>query len=62
MAATMQGPGLSLGQFAGDAAPFNILDAIAGWAAWLGYGGVQIWSNDFRFFALDRAGAGRALR
>ena len=33
---TLQGPGLFLAQFVGDAAPFNSLPAIAGWAASLG--------------------------
>ena len=39
---TIQGPAIFLAQFAGDAAPFNTLDNIAGWAAGLGYKGVQI--------------------
>ena len=39
---TIKGPALFLAQFAGDAAPFNSLDAICGWAAGLGYKGVQI--------------------
>ena len=39
---TMKGPGLFLAQFAGDAEPFNSLDAICRWAASLGYKGVQI--------------------
>ena len=42
MPKTLKGPGLFLAQFAGDAAPFNSLDAICGWAADLGYKGVQI--------------------
>jgi sugar phosphate isomerase/epimerase len=52
---TMQGPGIFLAQFAGDAAPFNSLDAICGWAAGLGYKGVQIPSWDGRLFDLARA-------
>jgi len=52
---TMRGPGIFLAQFAGDAAPFNSLRAIAGWAASLGYAGVQIPSWDSRLFDLDRA-------
>ncbi|KKB82758.1 AP endonuclease [Devosia limi DSM 17137] len=39
---TIKGPGIFLAQFAGDAAPFNSLDAICGWAANYGYKGVQI--------------------
>jgi sugar phosphate isomerase/epimerase len=52
---TMQGPGIFLAQFAGDAAPFNTLDAICGWAASLGYKGVQIPSWDARLFDLAKA-------
>jgi len=46
---TIKGPGIFLAQFAGDAAPFNSLDAICGWAADLGYKGVQIptWVSSF---------------
>lgn len=33
---TIKGPGIFLAQFAGDAAPFNSLEAIADWAAALG--------------------------
>ena len=39
---TIKGPAIFLAQFAGDAAPFNSFDAICGWAARLGYKGVQI--------------------
>jgi sugar phosphate isomerase/epimerase len=39
---TIKGPALFLAQFAGDAAPFDTLDHICGWAAGLGYKGVQI--------------------
>ncbi|HEV7344417.1 MAG TPA: sugar phosphate isomerase/epimerase [Devosia sp.] len=39
---TIKGPAIFLAQFAGDAAPFNSLDAICGWAANYGYRGVQI--------------------
>ena len=52
---TMQGPGIFLAQFAGDAAPFNSLDAICGWAASLGYKGVQIPTWDSRLFDLAKA-------
>lgn len=52
---TIKGPAIFLAQFAGDAAPFNSLDAIAGWAAGLGYKGVQIPSWDARLFDLATA-------
>ncbi len=39
---TIKGPAIFLAQFAGDAAPFNSFDAICGWAAGLGYKGVQV--------------------
>jgi sugar phosphate isomerase/epimerase len=52
---TIQGPAIFLAQFAGDAAPFNNLKSIAGWAAKLGYQGVQIPSWDARLFDLRRA-------
>lgn len=52
---TMKGPGIFLAQFAGDAAPFNSLDAICGWVASLGYKGVQIPTWDKRLFDLEKA-------
>ena len=52
---TMQGPGIFLAQFAGDAPPFNSLDSICAWAASLGYKGVQIPSWDVRLFDLAKA-------
>ncbi len=52
---TIRGPGIFLAQFAGDGTPFNSLDAICGWAASLGYKGVQIPSWDGRLFDLKRA-------
>jgi sugar phosphate isomerase/epimerase len=52
---TIKGPAIFLAQFAGDAAPFNDLSAIARWAAGLGYRGLQIPSWDRRLFDLDRA-------
>ena len=53
--ATLKGPGLFLAQFAGDVAPFDTLDGICGWAAGLGYKGVQIPTWDRRLFDLARA-------
>ena len=52
---TIKGPAIFLAQFAGDAAPFNSLGAIAGWAAGHGYKGIQIPSWDARLFDLARA-------
>ena len=52
---TIKGPAIFLAQFAGDAAPFNNLAAIAGWAADHGYKGVQLPSWDARLFDLARA-------
>jgi len=56
----LQGPAIFLAQFAGDEAPFNSLDAIAAWAAGLGYKGVQIPSWDDRLFDLAQAAESRA--
>lgn len=52
---TIKGPGIFLAQFAGDAAPFNSLPAIADTMAGLGYKGLQIPSWDARLFNLDLA-------
>ena len=56
MAARIKGPAVFLAQFAGDAAPFNSFDAMCGWAAKLGYKGVQIPTWDGRLFDLKKAG------
>jgi sugar phosphate isomerase/epimerase len=56
---TMKGPAIFLAQFAGDVAPFNSLDAIAGWAASLGYKAVQIPTWDARLFDLEQASQSR---
>ena len=52
---SIKGPAIFLAQFAGANAPFNSLDAIARWAASLGYKGVQIPSWEGRLFDLKRA-------
>lgn len=52
---TIKGPGIFLAQFAGDAAPFNSLPAIADYMAGLGYKGLQIPSWDARLFDLALA-------
>ena len=59
---TIKGPAIFLAQFAGDAAPFNNLAAIAGWAAGHGYKGVQIPTWDARLFDLARAAESTVLR
>ena len=51
----MKGPGIFLAQFASDTAPFDSLAGICGWAARLGYQGVQIPSWDRRLFDLEKA-------
>jgi sugar phosphate isomerase/epimerase len=60
MPMTMKGPGIFLAQFASDDAPFNSLPAIAGWAASLGYKGIQIPSWDRRLFDLEKAATSKA--
>src|SRR6188472_3808014 len=55
--ATMKGPAIFLAQFIGDAHPFNSLDAICGWAAGLGYKGVQLPTSDPRLIDLHKAAA-----
>src|SRR5271166_5820112 len=57
---TIKGPGIFLAQFAGDAAPFNTLEAMAHWAAGLGFTGVQIPSWDARLFDLKLAAESQA--
>ncbi|MBV9705695.1 MAG: TIM barrel protein, partial [Methylobacteriaceae bacterium] len=60
MASNVRGPAIFLAQFAGDATPFNSFDAICGWAAGLGYKGVQIPSWDARLFDLAKAADSKA--
>ena len=55
MAGMVKGPAIFLAQFAGDAAPFNSFAAICGWAASLGYKGVQIPAWDGRLIDLAKA-------
>jgi sugar phosphate isomerase/epimerase len=52
---TIKGPAIFLAQFASDEAPFNTLAGMAGWAASLGFVGVQIPSWDARLFDLKKA-------
>ena len=51
----MKGPAIFLAQFAGDSSPYDSLSTIAGWAASLGYNGIQIPTWDHRLFDLERA-------
>lgn len=57
---TIKGPAIFLAQFLGGEAPFNSLDAIAKWAADLGYKGVQIPTWDERIFDLSKAADSKA--
>ena len=52
---TIKGPGLFLGQFAGDDAPFNTLPGIAKWSADCGFTGVQLPTWDTRFVDIEKA-------
>ncbi|NOZ32244.1 MAG: sugar phosphate isomerase/epimerase [Alphaproteobacteria bacterium] len=56
---TIKGPAIFLAQFAADTAPFNSLEAICGWAAGLGYKGVQIPTWDKRLIDLERAASSK---
>src|SRR6202048_249956 len=55
--ATMKGPAIFLAQFIGGAPPFDSFDAICGWAAGLGYKGVQVPTTDPRLIDLEKAAA-----
>ena len=52
---TLRGPGLFLAQFLGPGSRFQSLESIAGWAAGLGYRGLQLPTNDPRVFDLAKA-------
>ena len=56
---TIKGPAILLAQFAGEAPPFNSLEAMAGWAASLGYKGIQIPTWDGRLFDLKKAASSK---
>ena len=57
---TIKGPAIFLAQFAGDQAPYNTLEGMAGWAAGHGYVGIQIPSWDRRLFDLECAAESQA--
>lgn len=52
---TIRGPGLFLAQFSDAQPPYDSFPAICGWAANLGYLGVQVPSGDSRFMDLELA-------
>lgn len=52
---TIKGPAIYLAQFVGDKAPFNTFKDICGWAASLGYKGVQIPAWDTRLIDVTKA-------
>jgi sugar phosphate isomerase/epimerase len=54
---TLQGPAIFLAQFIGQTAPFDTLDGLAGWAAGLGYRGVQMPTSTPHIFDLEQAAA-----
>ncbi len=56
---TIKGPAIFLAQFIGDAAPFDTLEHLAGWAASLGYRGIQL-PTDKRLFDVDVAAGSQA--
>jgi sugar phosphate isomerase/epimerase len=56
---TIKGPALFVAQFLGDEPPFNSLDGLAGWAASLGYKGLQI-PADPRLIDLELAARSQA--
>ena len=56
---TIQGPAIFLAQFVGEQPPFNSLDAIAGWAAGLGFKGIQIPSWESSLIDLQTAATSR---
>ncbi len=52
---TLKGPALFLAQFIGDSTPFDRLDTLAGWAAGLGYSGLQVPTSAPQLFDLSEA-------
>ena len=57
---TLKGPALFLAQFIGDTTPFDRLDTLAGWAAGLGYSGVQVPTSAPHLFDLAEAARSQA--
>ncbi|MFC4873210.1 sugar phosphate isomerase/epimerase family protein [Negadavirga shengliensis] len=52
---TIKGPAIFLAQFLKDSPPYHDLESISGWAASLGYKGIQIPTWDRRIFDLEQA-------
>lgn len=52
---TLKGPAVFLAQFIGDRPPFDTLQGLAGWAAGLGFNGVQLPTNHPHLFDLNLA-------
>jgi sugar phosphate isomerase/epimerase len=59
MATTVKGPALFTAQFVSELAPFDTLPNIARWAAELGFVGLQLPTNDARYFDLATAAASK---
>lgn len=59
MATTLKGPGLFIAQFVGEQPPFDTLSSIAKWAAGIGFAGLQLPTNDSRYFDLAKAAASK---
>src|SRR5215213_9699957 len=57
---TLKGPALFLAQFIGDTPPFDRLGTLAGWAAGLGYSGVQVPTSAPHLFDLAQAAQSQA--
>ncbi len=53
---TIKGPAIFLAQFMGDEVPFDNLAHLAGWAAGLGFKGIQV-PCDARLIDLEQAAA-----
>jgi sugar phosphate isomerase/epimerase len=59
MPTTVKGPALFIAQFVSEIAPFDTLPNIARWAAELGFVGLQLPTNDARYFDLAKAAASK---
>jgi sugar phosphate isomerase/epimerase len=60
MPTTVKGPALFTAQFVSELAPFDTLPNIARWAAELGFLGLQLPTNDARYFDLAKAASSKA--
>jgi sugar phosphate isomerase/epimerase len=56
---TLKGPGLFLGQFADNKAPFNSLPAISKWVKQCGFEAVQLPTWDSRFIDIEKAASSK---